>query len=71
MSMKNSSDTIGNRSRDFPTCRAVPQPTALRGALITVVSDLNINKTNNKSTFKEEGNSKLDTGFFFLKRIES
>jgi hypothetical protein len=28
MSMKNSNDTIGNRTRDFPTCSAVPQPTA-------------------------------------------
>ena len=28
MSMKNSSDTIGNRTRDLPTCSAVPQPTA-------------------------------------------
>jgi hypothetical protein len=26
MSMKNSSDTIGNRTRDLPTCSAVPQP---------------------------------------------
>jgi hypothetical protein len=26
--MKNSSDTIGNRSRDLPVCSAVPQPTA-------------------------------------------
>jgi hypothetical protein len=26
MSMKKSSDTIGNRSRDLPVCRAVPQP---------------------------------------------
>ena len=26
--MKNSSDTIGNRTRDLPTCSAVPQPTA-------------------------------------------
>jgi hypothetical protein len=25
----NSSDTIGNRTRDLPDCRAVPQPTAL------------------------------------------
>jgi hypothetical protein len=24
--MKNSSDTIGNRSRDLPVCSAVPQP---------------------------------------------
>jgi len=28
MSMKNSNDTIGNRTRDLPTCNAVPQPTA-------------------------------------------
>jgi len=28
MSMKNSSDTIGNRTRDLPACSAVPQPTA-------------------------------------------
>jgi hypothetical protein len=26
--MKNSSDTIGNRTRDLPTYSAVPQPTA-------------------------------------------
>jgi len=26
--MKNSSDTIGNRTRDLPTCRALPLPTA-------------------------------------------
>ena len=32
MSMKNSNDTIGNRTRDLPTCSAVPQPTALRRA---------------------------------------
>jgi len=30
--MKNSSDTIGNRNRDLPTCNAVPQPTALPAA---------------------------------------
>ena len=27
MSMKNCSDTIGNRTRDLPACSAVPQPT--------------------------------------------
>jgi hypothetical protein len=27
MSMKNSSDTIGNRTRNLPACSAVPQPT--------------------------------------------
>ena len=29
MSVKNSNDTIGNRTHDFPTCSVVPQPTAL------------------------------------------
>jgi hypothetical protein len=29
MSMKKSTDTIGNRTSDLSTCRAVPQPTAL------------------------------------------
>jgi len=28
MSMKNSNDTIGNRTRDFLACSAIPQPTA-------------------------------------------
>ena len=28
MSMKNSNDTIGNRTRDLPACSSVPQPTA-------------------------------------------
>jgi hypothetical protein len=28
MAMKNSNDTIGNRTRDLPACCAVPQPTA-------------------------------------------
>ena len=30
MLIKNSNDTIGNRTHDLPTCSAVPQPTALR-----------------------------------------
>ena len=34
MSMKNSNDTIGNRTRDLPACSAVPQPTALPRAPI-------------------------------------
>jgi hypothetical protein len=33
MSMKNSNDTIGNRTRDIPACSAVPQLTAPTGAL--------------------------------------
>jgi len=27
MSMKNSNDSIGNRTRDLPACSVVPQPT--------------------------------------------
>jgi len=30
--MKNSNDTIGNRTRDLPACSAVPQPTVLPAA---------------------------------------
>ena len=33
MSMKNSNDTIGNRTRDLPASSAVPQPTAPPRAL--------------------------------------
>jgi hypothetical protein len=29
ISMKNSNDIIGNRTRDPPTCSAVPQPTVM------------------------------------------
>ena len=42
MSMKNSSDTSENRTRDLPTCSAVTQPTALRRSpyLITYVKHI-------------------------------
>jgi hypothetical protein len=33
--MTNPNDTIGNRTRDFPACRAVPQPTTLPGTLFS------------------------------------
>jgi len=36
--MKNSSDTIGNQIRDLPTCRAVPQPTALPRCIIVLIT---------------------------------
>ena len=32
-SMKNSSDTVGNRNRDLPACSALRQPIAAPGAL--------------------------------------
>jgi hypothetical protein len=40
MSMKNSNNTIGNRTRDLLACRAVPQPTALpRAPHIRIITD--------------------------------
>jgi hypothetical protein len=33
--MKNSNNTIGNRTRDLPTCSAMPQPTALPRAPVS------------------------------------
>ena len=39
-SMKTSNDTIGNRTRDLPTCSAVPQPT--HRSFATTVSELKI-----------------------------
>jgi len=35
MSMKNPNDIIGNRTRDLPTCSAVPQPTTLPRAPVS------------------------------------
>ena len=46
MSMKNSNDTIGHRTRDLPTCSAVPQPTApprTPSLLVVYVSVCSIN----------------------------
>ena len=40
--MKNSNDTIGNRTRDLPTCSAVPQPTALPRALTLHVENYDL-----------------------------
>jgi hypothetical protein len=44
MSMKNSNDTIGNRTRDVPACSAVLQPTAppLFKALINLNNKQNV-----------------------------
>ena len=47
MSMKNSNDTIGNRTRDLPTCSAVPQPTAPpRAPIKSDISRSNITNLN-------------------------
>jgi len=37
MSVKNASDTIGNRTRDLPACSPVPQPTAPQCAPLYVL----------------------------------
>ena len=41
MSMKNSNDTMGNRTRDLPTSSAVPQPIALPRAPLLESNSLN------------------------------
>ena len=38
--MKNSSDTIGNETRNLPACSAVPQPTAPLHALYEINSQV-------------------------------
>ena len=41
MSMKNSNDTIGNRTRDLPTCSSMPEPTALPRVPAKLINPLN------------------------------
>jgi len=44
--MKNSNDTIGNRTRKLPTCSAVPQPTTLpRAPIFKYINTKNIQIT--------------------------
>ena len=40
MSMKNSNDNIGNRTRDVPACSAVPQPTSPPRAPVVRVTSI-------------------------------
>jgi hypothetical protein len=45
MSMKNSKETIGNRTQDLPACKAVPQSIALpvplrRGKSTEIIKDI-------------------------------
>jgi hypothetical protein len=42
MSMKNSNDTIGNRTRDLPACSVVPQPTVSPRAPLKPAIKLNL-----------------------------
>jgi len=53
LSMKNSNYTIGNRTCDLPTCRAVPQPTALpRAPFETIGNNKIITKANMETRLK-------------------
>jgi hypothetical protein len=45
MKMKNSSDTIGNRTHDISACGAVPQPTAPTHLLIAYCNILKLDVT--------------------------
>ena len=44
--MKNSNDTIGNRTRDITACSEVPQPTSPQRALLDLQADLTPRKEN-------------------------
>jgi hypothetical protein len=54
--MKDSNGIIGNRSRDLPTCSAVPQPTALPRA-----------PSRNNNRIYEGSNNSPNLNFEFLK----
>ena len=56
MSMKNSNDIIGNRTRDLPSCNAVLQPTAPpRNVVTRRISSQNSNDaTHNTFSLKEK-----------------
>jgi hypothetical protein len=60
MSMKNSNDTIGNRSRDLPVCSAVPQPLRHRVPLHEDVAYRNQDGLTWSS--KTEGNGVVENG---------
>jgi hypothetical protein len=45
MSMKNSSDTIGKRTRDIQACSAVPQPTTSLPAPLMLIGNINTRLT--------------------------
>jgi hypothetical protein len=50
--MENSNDTIGNRTRDLPSCSAMPQPAAYLSKYLNVVyNNNNNNKNKNNNIF--------------------
>jgi hypothetical protein len=78
--MNNSSDTIGNRTRDLPACSAVPQCSDRRKdvtKLIVVFSQLRLKtlvsvtrggKNCNKSCVSNKGRDKTVTNLVSVKR---
>jgi hypothetical protein len=52
MSMKKSSDTMGNRTRDLTVCSAVPQPLRHRVPLLKYVLPYKCNRIMISNTFK-------------------
>jgi hypothetical protein len=44
MSIKNSNDTIGNRTRDLPACSAMPQPAAPPRASMYLIGTLKLDE---------------------------
>jgi hypothetical protein len=61
MSIKNSNDTIGNRTRNLPACSAVPQPTALQ-SITKVANTIVLLSSAGRPSYKvhlvpEDGNS--------------
>ena len=63
ISMKNSSDTIGNRTRDLPTCSAVPQPTALPRAPKMDTEEVNLKTWTGMVKVKVKQSHKRRGGF--------
>ena len=68
VSMKNSNDTIGNRTRDLPACSVVPQPTVLPHA-----PSLYYITNHNQATriIKMKWNRSLNTTNGLLAKMES
>jgi len=67
MSMKNSSDTIGNQTRDLLACSTVPQPTAPPRALpLTVPFHFVILPLNWHSSFSVQAHTLSDFIFWFM-----
>ena len=65
VSMKNSNDTIGNRTRDLRACSAVPQPTAPPRTQLTAVPGLRMSGAATSHSFGDL--AQLRPNFVFLR----